>query len=68
MPINYLFTDGSVHIYWNLDLEGEVHSIWDLWKSCLQERKGNGFFEVEWVGNNFRSGPENLDFLDRHLL
>ena len=21
---------GSAHIYWNLDLEGEVHSIWDL--------------------------------------
>ena len=21
---------GSVHIYWILDLEGEMHSIWDL--------------------------------------
>jgi hypothetical protein len=21
---------GSAHIYWILDLEGEVHSIWDL--------------------------------------
>ena len=21
---------GSTHIYWILDLEGEVHSIWDL--------------------------------------
>ena len=24
---------GSAHIYWILDLEGEVHSIWDLWSS-----------------------------------
>jgi hypothetical protein len=26
--IAYLF-NGSEHIYWILDLEGEVHSIWD---------------------------------------
>ena len=25
----------SAHIYWILDLEGEVHSIWDLWTSDL---------------------------------
>ena len=35
---------GSAHIYWILDLEGEVHSIWDLWSSGLQECKGNFFF------------------------
>jgi hypothetical protein len=35
---------GSTHMYWNLDLEGEVHSIWDLWSSGLQECKGNIFF------------------------
>ena len=28
-PIAYLF-NGSEHIYWIWDLEGEVHSIWDL--------------------------------------
>ena len=28
-PIAYLL-NGSEHIYWILDLEGEVHSIWDL--------------------------------------
>ena len=34
------------HIYWILDLKGEVHSIWDLWISGLQNCKGNGFFKV----------------------
>ena len=41
--IAYLL-NGSEHIYWIWDLEGEVHSIWDLWISGLQECKGNGFF------------------------
>ena len=27
--ISYILI-GSTHIYWVLDLEGEVHSIWDL--------------------------------------
>ena len=27
---------GSEHIYLILDLEGEVHSLWALWVSCLQ--------------------------------
>ena len=27
---------GSAHIYWILDLEGEVHPIWGLWVSGLQ--------------------------------
>ena len=34
----------STHMY-ILDLEGEVHSIWDLWISDLQECKVNDFFE-----------------------
>ena len=34
----------SEDIYWILDLEGEVHSIWDLWMSGLQKCKDNGFF------------------------
>ena len=61
--IAYLLNE-SEHIYWTLDLEGEVHSIWDSWTSGLQECKGNGFFEVGRVGNNFWSGPKNLNFLD----
>ena len=36
--------NGSEHIYWILNLEGEVHSIWDLWVSGLQECKSNEFF------------------------
>ena len=48
----------SEHIYLILDLEGEVHTIWHLWISGLQECKGNGFFEVGRVGNNFRSSPK----------
>ena len=42
--IAYLL-NGSEHIYWIWDLEGEVHSIWDLWISGIHECKDNGFFE-----------------------
>ena len=41
--IAYLL-NGSEDINWILDLEGEVHLIWYLWLSGLQECKGNGFF------------------------
>ena len=58
--------NGSGHIYWVLDLEGEVHSIWDLWLSGFQECKSNEFFG-NWTGNNFRSGPKNSDFLGGRL-
>jgi hypothetical protein len=51
--------NGSEHIYWILNLEGEVHSIWGLWINGLQECKGNGFSEIGQAGNNFRSGPKN---------
>jgi hypothetical protein len=37
-PIVYLL-NGSEHIYWILDLENEVHSIWVIWTSNLQECK-----------------------------
>ena len=53
---------GSAHIYWILDLEGEVHSIWDLWSSGLQECKGNIFvLKLAGAGNMFRSGSKNSD-------
>ena len=34
--IAYLL-NGSEHIYWIWDLEDEVHLIWNLWISGLQE-------------------------------
>ena len=64
--IAYLLNE-SEHMYWIWDLEDEVHSIWDLWISGLQECKGNDFLEVGRAGNNFRSGPKNMDFLDTRL-
>ena len=64
--IAYILNENE-HIYWIWDLEGEVHSTWDLWISGLQECKGNGFFEFERTGISFRSGPKNLDFLDGRL-
>ena len=33
-PIVHLL-NGSEHIYWILDLEDEVHSIWVIWTSNL---------------------------------
>ena len=59
---------GSAHIYWILDLEGEVHSIWDLWSSGLQECKGNIFFEVgrggQRVSVGFKKLCQGLSILD----
>ena len=45
--------NGSGHIYWILDLEGEGHSIWDLWVSGLQECKSNEFFRNQAGGLQF---------------
>ena len=36
--------NGSEHIYWIMDLEDEVHSVWVMWTSNLQESQGNFFF------------------------
>jgi hypothetical protein len=38
--IAYLF-NASEHIYWILDIGNEVHSIWVIWTSNLQECKGH---------------------------
>jgi hypothetical protein len=35
--VSYLLS-GNAHIYGILDLEGEVHSIWHLWKSRMPEQ------------------------------
>jgi hypothetical protein len=47
------FLNENEHIYWIQDLESEVHSIWDLWISGIQEYKDNGFLKFR-MGNNFR--------------
>ena len=59
----YLFYE-SEHIYWILDLEREVRSIWDYWISDHQKCKDNGFFQsrVGQGGQSFRLGPKNVDF------
>jgi hypothetical protein len=44
-------------IYWILSLQGEVHSIWDLWRNNLQRCKVD-FFGVGWTANNCRWGFE----------
>ena len=53
--IAYLL-NGNAHIYWILNFEGEVHSIWDLWVSDRHAR-AMSFFEIERAGNNFPWGP-----------
>ena len=59
---------GSAHIYWILDLEGEVHSIWDLWSSGLQECKDRIFFEDgrggQHVSVGFKKFSEGLSNLE----
>ena len=67
IPVNCLFTQWNEHIYWIWDLEGEVHSIQDLWISCLQECKNNGFFEVGVGGQQFLVGSLKSSFWDEQL-
>ena len=45
--ITYLL-NGSEHIYWILDLENEVHSIWFRWTSGLRECKGQARVGAGW--------------------
>ena len=59
--ITYLLIE-SEHIYWIWDLEGEVHSLSNLWISGLQECYGNGFFEIGWAGSSFWSNTEKSRF------
>jgi hypothetical protein len=47
------------YVYWLLDLGDEMHLIWDLWRSGLQECKGNGFFgEIGRGGQRFLGGSK----------
>ena len=57
--------NGNEHIYWILDLEGEVQSIWDLWASGLQECKSNEFFGNQASGQQFSVGSRNFLFSRR---
>ena len=41
--IVYLLNE-SEHIYWILDLEDEVHSMWVIWTSGLEKCKGDFIF------------------------
>ena len=50
----YLFNVGE-HIYWILDLEDEVHSIWVIWTSGLQECKSSLYFSKWGVVGRERS-------------
>ena len=65
IPINCLFTQWKwTYVYWILDLKGEVHSMWDLWISGLQECKGNGVSEFRRAGGqNFSVGSKRSRFL-----
>ena len=44
--IAYLLNE-SEHLYWILDFEDEVHSIWVIWTSSLQECKGDFIFRSQ---------------------
>ena len=59
---------GIPTLYWILELEGEVHSNWDLWISGLKGCKSNNFFlKLDGAGKYFRSGPKDLDFFSEGL-
>ena len=59
--IVYLLNE-SEHMYWILDLEGEVHSIWDLRISGLQKCKSNGFSKVRRDEQKFLVRSKNNSF------
>ena len=54
---------GNEHIYWTLDLEGEVHSRWDFWISAFKNARMMVFLKSGGPGTSFQSGPKELDFV-----
>ena len=56
---------GSEHIYWIWDLEGEVHSIWDLCASGLQKCKARIFSELGGRAAVFRAGAKKIGRVQR---
>jgi hypothetical protein len=43
---NFLFPSESAHKYWISDLEGQVHSIWDLWTGMVWKPDQNFLCQV----------------------
>jgi hypothetical protein len=59
--IAYLL-NGSEHIYWIWDLENEVHSIWVIWTSNLQECKDHAKVgQTEALGFSVLPPPARSD-------
>ena len=52
-------------IYSILDLEGEVHSIWDCWISGLQGMQGQWFFRSRASGQQFSVKYKNTGYCGR---
>ena len=50
-----------IFVCWILDLEGEMHSIWDLWISGLKNAREMVLSKSGGADRCFRSGPKNLD-------
>lgn len=48
---------GREHIYWIIGLQSELHSIWDVWRDNLQERKDD-FWESGGVAKSQASTPD----------
>jgi hypothetical protein len=59
--IAYLL-NGSEHMYWILDLETEVHSIWVMWTSNLQECQGHARVGVGQGQDRLGSGNQGSGF------
>ena len=55
--IAYLLS-GIAHIYWILDLEVEVHSIWNCSQAAFKNATAMCFSKLGRAGNNFRLGSK----------
>ena len=64
-PIIAHLLNENEHIYWILNSEGEVHSIWGLWVSGLQKCKSNEFFRNRAGGQQFSVGSKKSLFSER---
>ena len=55
--ITYLLS-GSAHIYWILDLEGEVHSIRNCSQAAFKNARAQFFLKLGGAGKSFQSGSK----------
>ena len=51
---------GSAHLYWILDLEGEVHSIWGFSQAAFKNVRAMFFFEIGQDGQQILVGFRNF--------